>query len=1572
LATKATKLKPLRTVDRADLIEMDATLRELTSKLASAADMATDPSALPNEGDDEYDQARLAFNRQRILNYLATTWNQLESVAPNSAEFTATLENMLSDVSQRLEEVESLAAKLALGDSGWRVASFDLTPALFQGLEELQGWTANFSFVSPSGERVDTTLFSELPERNRYPESGRVYGALWLKDSGGGDTSYGRQWDEDLDKPRLEIMQSRNGELQYRYSASDFFSSGQIETSTLDESSETLKGTLVNIATAAGESDTDELTSFTLESFALQDEIGARIMPTSFVKDNATEFYGKLKLRVTLDETSETFWLRTLPLESVTPEQIPFFSRTFASKSRRAKITLSDREIDLGVALYVKTFTPVYEPGSSTPASFASLTRTLPTGLDRETTVEMIESEPEKDVLIEMNRPGVLKAPGSSKRFWAYQDSFRGPYKPGDKEFDDVVQGKLLPGEEVPRDALYYTIISLNDDPGRGLKYIACLLIVWGTALLVYRGRKTKPVVVESNANAKAMRAGQGSLTILVALCAVAAILATAAQFARGDEIQESSPIPVRNEIDWNAWRSLPVFDDGRLMPLNTFAQIMVRDVTGSNAPTLSAPPEILERLESGEAQNFPTLNEFLNDLNAARPSGEELPDEEVERQKAWYQDVAAQTIERQEDVAQRIRAAFPGGRQKFGAAELLFSWFAEPELWESIPFILDEGNLVARNVFKFSAEKIVGRGGRLAPDDFDALEHGSVRTLAEAYRAKPDADPETLKTLRKAELRLAAWRSVVFTPTQGASTRPRACLEKILYGGMPSAMPSAHGMKASPTMRLDGASKRLESLLSREARALREESPLYDQDHLLRQRTSLGAEGSAEILTLSRQIAVLAEVYRRYPLSSTGVLFAKLYDATTRTLDELREHRDAIMKEQTYSLEYRQALGEAVSALDEIVGELEQASLALTTEEPKTLCVAPIMSKRAFKTTEAQIAPWVSLQSILWAPDPIYVQFVDPASGVGETPTSIPTDKEKITPFDDMLEALEKSRANRDLARPEVDAFIDAVKAYRDRDGENRGGRVTAALERFASALRELADRNAEARETLAKETNHDEVAVAHALEKTRYPDPTLLDAEIFYYDLNAFFWNWVACLAASIAFFLSYLRQGFRALRKKSLERGEWFFFTLGLLCLVAGCAVALLGGAVRSYITGWAPVANMFETVVLLAFSIATIAIFYTLAPIWRIPFLNAWRSAAFWGAESVETPKGRRTLVRAARALLTLAVLVGGVKLWTWYRGIESSDFTTMYHKALESLTMQGFLDAFAVLATFLFIVWLAPRFIAALVALLLMPRTLCRRDDVVVKEGGGVGAALFAQVAERRAFLTASAVVAALVAAAAYFNSSEFNPHIRPLVAVLRSNFWLTIHVVAIIISYALGAIAWVVSLTSLAYYIFGRYASDPECRKLDPEYCVRVTPVIAMMIRSAVLFLTAGIILGARWADFSWGRFWSWDPKEVWALVTLLVYLVVLHANRLSGRNRFVLSFGATFGALAIIMTWYGLSFVMGGGGRHAYTGGESNKVAVLYALFAANILWALAAAVRYSFQRTILKARRRARETLK
>ena len=76
----------------------------------------------------------------------------------------------------------------------------------------------------------------------------------------------------------------------------------------------------------------------------------------------------------------------------------------------------------------------------------------------------------------------------------------------------------------------------------------------------------------------------------------------------------------------------------------------------------------------------------------------------------------------------------------------------------------------------------------------------------------------------------------------------------------------------------------------------------------------------------------------------------------------------------------------------------------------------------------------------------------------------------------------------------------------------------------------------------------------------------------------------------------------------------------------------------------------------------------------------------------------------------------------------------------------------------------------------------------------------------------------------------------------------------------------------------------------------------------------------------------------------------------------MTGNRRFFLPLGATFGALAIIMTWYGLSFVMGGGGRHAYASGESNKVTALYILFAVNIGWAALATVRYAVQRKLIR----------
>ena len=85
-----------------------------------------------------------------------------------------------------------------------------------------------------------------------------------------------------------------------------------------------------------------------------------------------------------------------------------------------------------------------------------------------------------------------------------------------------------------------------------------------------------------------------------------------------------------------------------------------------------------------------------------------------------------------------------------------------------------------------------------------------------------------------------------------------------------------------------------------------------------------------------------------------------------------------------------------------------------------------------------------------------------------------------------------------------------------------------------------------------------------------------------------------------------------------------------------------------------------------------------------------------------------------------------------------------------------------------------------------------------------------------------------------------------------------------------------------------------------------------------------VLLIAAGTILGGVWADYSWGRFWGWDPKEVWALITLLVYLVPLHGRFAGWVSTFGLVAASVVCFNSVIMAWYGVNFVLGVG-LHSY-----------------------------------------------
>lgn len=152
--------------------------------------------------------------------------------------------------------------------------------------------------------------------------------------------------------------------------------------------------------------------------------------------------------------------------------------------------------------------------------------------------------------------------------------------------------------------------------------------------------------------------------------------------------------------------------------------------------------------------------------------------------------------------------------------------------------------------------------------------------------------------------------------------------------------------------------------------------------------------------------------------------------------------------------------------------------------------------------------------------------------------------------------------------------------------------------------------------------------------------------------------------------------------------------------------------------------------------------------------------------------------------------------------------------------------------------------------------------------------------------------------------------------IQPLEAVLRSNYWLTIHVLTITISYAAFFLAMALGDLGLLYFIKGEDKHKEDIKIIAQS--------VYRAIQIGVAFIAPGIILGGIWADYSWGRFWGWDPKETWALIALLGYVAVLH-GRLVGMIKDFGMIASGVGAFSlVVMSWYGVNFVLGAG-LHTY-----------------------------------------------
>ncbi|WP_020494099.1 cytochrome c biogenesis protein [Verrucomicrobium sp. 3C] len=182
----------------------------------------------------------------------------------------------------------------------------------------------------------------------------------------------------------------------------------------------------------------------------------------------------------------------------------------------------------------------------------------------------------------------------------------------------------------------------------------------------------------------------------------------------------------------------------------------------------------------------------------------------------------------------------------------------------------------------------------------------------------------------------------------------------------------------------------------------------------------------------------------------------------------------------------------------------------------------------------------------------------------------------------------------------------------------------------------------------------------------------------------------------------------------------------------------------------------------------------------------------------------------------------------------------------------------------------------------------------------------------------------------------------FDPSLQPLVPVLRNNFWLTVHVLSVTLSYAAFGLA--LGLGDL--YLWRWLRRHADGKRVDPV----LTLYIYRCLQIGVFFLAAGVVLGAVWANYSWGRFWDWDPKETWALVSLLCYLALLHGRIAGWWGEFGLAVGAVLCFLSVLMAWYGVNFVLGKG-LHSYGFGSGAVgpvagFALVQLLFALWCLW--------------------------
>ena len=521
--------------------------------------------------------------------------------------------------------------------------------------------------------------------------------------------------------------------------------------------------------------------------------------------------------------------------------------------------------------------------------------------------------------------------------------------------------------------------------------------------------------------------------------------------------------------------------------------------------------------------------------------------------------------------------------------------------------------------------------------------------------------------------------------------------------------------------------------------------------------------------------------------------------------------------------------------------------------------------------------------------------------------------------------------------------------------DELTRAGYPTARIEAFRNAFKAVEDEELTRPGQADPQPSLALIEAAHALgdevNASVYPSIQAMGRETHFNDVAPFFKAPIAYLAGLLLLCFSLMASSFgKAMKWESMfGKLSHAFYLAGLAGFAAGIGLEVYGFYLRVMITGWAPVSNMYETVIWVALVASILGLViegiyrrtYAALAACGVALVGTFLAANvelldpsikqlppvlrsnFWLSIHVLT-------IVSSYAAFALAMGLGMVATGTYLVATykRSASLSELATPLLLGIPIAGFGSTVAMRADRINLgsFWASYGYYAALVV-----------------AGGGVlliGMAVFALVGE----LINRVVFAAQVRRAAraeMVGSTAAQAGVSPGVFA------------------AAGASGGTMTMLPPVPATKPPQWTDPEFLadarlKVMQQTAAQIKPMASFIYRSmqvGILLVAAGTFLGGWWADVSWGRFWGWDPKEVWALITLLVYLMPLHARFAGWVNTFWMVMASVVCFLSVLMAWYGVNFVLGVG-LHSYGftngGGQGvvGAVTLVALTFAAGAYW--------------------------